>query len=93
MSDSVIPLVFCRINALFVVRYQSRRQKSRLKGAKRLLGGGGEAKCEIKHRSRCFQKQKLVNWGGQACRLGGQAPPGLALAPALLNTNLDTFVV
>ena len=33
-------------------------------------------KFEIKHKSRCIQKSKLVNWGGQACRLGGQDPPG-----------------
>ena len=29
----------------------------------------GRRKFEIKQKSRCLQKIKLVNWGGQACRL------------------------
>ena len=36
----------------------------------------GGPKFEIKHKSRCLQKKKLVNWEGQTCRLGGQAPSG-----------------
>ena len=44
----------------------------------------GGPKFEIKHKIRCLQKRKLVNWGGgQACRLGGPGPPGSPLAPAL----------
>ena len=41
---------------------QSRCQNSELKGAKRLSGGG--AKFENKHKSYCFKKSKLVDWGG-----------------------------
>ena len=38
------------------------------------LGGGGARvyqggpKFEIKHKNRCLQQSKLVDWGGQACR-------------------------
>ena len=43
------------------------------------LGGpsfnGGRPKFEIKHKSRCLQKRKVVIWGGQACRLGRPGPP------------------
>ena len=35
----------------------------------------GGPKFEIKHRSRCLQKSKLIDWRGQACRLGEPAPP------------------
>ena len=31
-------------------------------GAKRL--SGGEAKFKVKHKNRCLQKSKLVEWGG-----------------------------
>ena len=51
---------------------QSRRQSSRLRGAKRLSGG---PKFEIKHKSRCLQKRKLVEWGAKHVDWGGQAPP------------------
>ena len=34
----------------------------------------GGPKFEIKQKSRCLQKSKLVNWRGQAFRLGRQAP-------------------
>ena len=44
----------------------------------------GGPKFEIKHKSRCLPKSKLVNWGDQACRLGGPGPPGPSLAPGLL---------
>ena len=48
---------------------QSRRQSSRLRGAKRLSGG---PKFEIKHKS-CFpQKSKLIHWEGKACLGLGQ---------------------
>ena len=30
-------------------------------------------KFEIKHKSRCFQKSKFVNWGAKHVDLGGQA--------------------
>ena len=65
--------IFCRY---FIWRgySHSRRQSSRLRGAKRLSEGG--PKFEIKHKSRCLtclQKRKLVNWGGG--RLGGPGPP------------------
>ena len=56
---------------------QSRRLSSRLRRAKRLSGGGGGAKFEIKHKSlRCLQKGKLVKWKGQACGLRGTGPLG-----------------
>ena len=42
--------------------------------AEQLTWGG--AKFEIKHKSRCLQKSKLVNWVSQACRSGGPGPPG-----------------
>ena len=32
----------------------------------------GRPKFEIRHKSRCLQTRKLVNCGGQACRLGGR---------------------
>ena len=52
-------------------------------GGQTLIRGEG-AKFEIKHKSRCLQK-KLVNSGGQACRLGGGGRhPWPPLAPALL---------
>ena len=57
---------------------QSRRQISPLRGTKRLSGGG--PKFEIKHKSRCLQKIKLVNWRGASMSIGG---PGSPLAPAL----------
>ena len=41
-------------------------------------GGGGGAKFEIKHKSRSLQKNKLVDWGDQMCRLGART----SLAPA-----------
>ena len=70
--------IFCRY---FICRgySHSRRQSSRLRGAKRLSEGG--PKFEIKHKSRCLtclQKRKLVNWGGRA--IGGTRP---SLSPAL----------
>ena len=34
-------------------------------GSQAFIRGGG-TKFEIKHKSRCLQKSKLVNWGGQA---------------------------
>ena len=43
----------------------------------------GGPKFEIKRKNRCLQKNKLVNWGGPSMTIGGQAPPGLPLAPAL----------
>ena len=57
-------------------------------GARAVYFGGpgdyqGGSKLEIKHKSRCLQKRKLVNWGGQACRLEGPSPPDPHLAPAL----------
>ena len=64
------------------------RQSSRLRKAKRLLLG---SKFEIKHKSRCFQKSKLVNWGGQACRLGGPGSSGPPLAPALTCHYIISF--
>ena len=59
---------------------QNQRQSSRVGGAKRLSGG---PKFEIRHKSRCFQESKIVNWGRQACQLGGQPP----LAPALVQAH------
>ena len=59
---------------------QSRRQSSRLRGAKRLSGGPN---FEITHNSRFLQNSKFVDWGGQACRLKGARPPGHPLAPTL----------
>ena len=41
----------------------------------------GRPKFEVKHNSRCLQKSKLVDWRGQACRLGG-AMPLLGAGPA-----------
>ena len=68
------PIIFSLL-CLSVI--QSRRQSSRLRGAKRLLRG---PKFEIKHKSRCLQMSKLVDWGGggKVCRLGGR-PPWLLL--------------
>ena len=50
----------------------------------------GESKFEIKHKSHCFQKSKLVDWGGQACQLERPGPPAPPLAPALNRTVLPT---
>ena len=50
-----------------------------LGGPKRFSGG---ARFEIKHKSHCFQKSKLVDWGGQACRLGGGPRPSPGASPA-----------
>ena len=60
---------------------QSRRQSSRRKGAKRLLGG---PKFEIWHKSRCVQKNNLVDWEEPNMSIGGgQAPlvPPLGAGP------------
>ena len=40
----------------------------------------GGPKFEIKHKSRCFPKSKLAEWGGPSVLIGGAWPP---LAPAL----------
>ena len=48
----------------------------------------GGPKFEIKYKSSSLQKIKLVNWGGQACRLGRPGPPGPSLAPALKHPKL-----
>ena len=40
----------------------------------------GGPKFENKHKSCCRQKSKLVTWGGQACRLRGQALFGVGPA-------------
>ena len=60
-------------------------------GGQTLIRGG--PKFEIKHKSRCFQKQKLVIGGGQACRLGGQAslPPPLGDGPEYGLFRCSTF--
>ena len=50
--------------------HHSRRQSSRLRGTKRLSGG---TKFEIKHKSRCLGKRKLVNW---EAKLPCPPPPG-----------------
>ena len=52
---------------------QSRRQSSRLGGPSVYQGG---PKFEIKRKSRCLQKRKLVNWGGARMSIGGPGPPG-----------------
>ena len=51
-------------------------------GAKRLSGG---AKFEIKHKSHCYQKSKLVNWGVKHVDWGDRPPlaPALGVAEAL----------
>ena len=38
-------------------------------------GGGGGTKFEIKHKSRCLQKSKLVDWGGASMSIGRGRPP------------------
>ena len=43
-------------------------------GSQVLVRGGG-AKFKIKHKSRCLQKSKLVDWGAQARRFGVARPP------------------
>ena len=51
-----------------------------LGGPSVITGGGDSSKFDkaaavfTKHKNRCLQKRKLVNWGGQACRLGGPGP-------------------
>ena len=65
----------------FQIRFmtsQSRRQSSRLRGASHLSGG---AKFKIKHKSRCLQKSKTVNWG---------ARPPLGAGPVTSKRQLDT---
>ena len=59
------------------------------KGAKRLSGG---SKFEIKHKSHCLQKSKLVDWGSQSRQLGGQG--GLAPSPlaSALPWSLVAFI-
>ena len=73
MNESV--MLTCREN--MIVDIHSRRQSSRLKGAKHLLGG---PKFEIQPKSHCLQKKKLVNYG-PSTSIGRPGPP---LAPALL---------
>ena len=55
---------------------QSRHQSSQLMGAKRLSGW---PKFEIKHKSRCLQKRKLV--------IGGGGKPPLSAGPSMLSTT------
>ena len=61
-----------------------------------LVGGAsvyqGGPKFEVKHNSRCLQKSKLVDWRGQACRLGEPGPPGPPLAPALVSEHISNQV-
>ena len=57
-----------------VEKRRSRRQSSRLRGTKRLSGGGG-AKFEIKHKSCSLQKSMLVNWGGPSMSIGEASLP------------------
>ena len=62
------PVLLLRSENIFgpLAWLQSRRQSNRLRGPK----------FEIKqHRSRCLLKSKLVDWGGEACRLGKPDPP------------------
>ena len=70
MNESVM-LTFCHEN--IVVEIHSRRQSGRLKGAKHFSGG---AKLEIKHKSHCLQKKKLVNWGPSTSIEGARPPLG-----------------
>ena len=51
---------------------QSRLQSSQLRGPSVCHGG---PKFKIKHKSRCLEKIKLVNWGAKHVDWGGQAPP------------------
>ena len=51
----------------------------------------GGPKFKIKHKGHRFQRSKLVDWGGQACRLGGPGPPGPPLAPALTYALIVCF--
>ena len=75
--DESVMLTFCREN--MIVDIHSRRQSSRLKRAKRLSGG---PKFEIKHKSHCLQKKKLVNWG-PSMSIGG-ARPSLGAGPVVI---------
>ena len=44
---------------------------------------GGGAKFENKHKSQCFQKCKLVDWGTKHFNWGGRPPGTSLLAPGL----------
>ena len=57
--------------------WEQRSGEFRASGRAVDLGG---PKFKIKRRSHCLQKSKLVDWRGQACRLGEPGPP---LAPAV----------
>ena len=66
-----------------LLQLQSQRQRSLLKGAKHLSGGG--AKSKLKCKSCCLQKSKLVNWGGQT--------PSPGASPELLDGEFKYFFV
>ena len=51
-------------------------------GGQAFIWGDGGAKFEIKHKSRCLQKSKLVDWG-PSTSIGGARTPRPLLAPAL----------
>ena len=75
-KQTLHPLGHLRGNNFFwLTILQSRRQSNRLRGAKHLSGGRG-SKFKIKHKSRCLQKSKLVDWGGGASlSIGEPGPP------------------
>ena len=85
-SSRTLPWHQTKKRDFFNSNKQSRRQSSRLRRAKCLSGG---PKFEIKHKSRCLQKSKLVDCGNQACRWGA-GPPWPPLAPVLATRLMDT---
>ena len=60
-----------RVSALMQIRAGARAVD--LRGLSIYQGG---PKFEIKHKSRCLQKSKLVNWGAEHVDWGAQAPLG-----------------
>ena len=57
------------------------RQQAEPAAEQSIIRGGGGAKFEIKRKSHCLQKSKLVDWGGQAYRMERAGLPAPPLAP------------
>ena len=69
---------FCK-NRQNISFYQGKDNMSLIKAIRagtRAVDSGGR-KPKIKHKSHCPQKSKLVDWEGQACRLGGLVSLGV----------------
>ena len=85
---SIFFYYYCYVTTVFIAFYSVYIPRGVDLGGPSVYQGG--PKFEIKHSSRCLQKKKLVKWRGQACRLGGQAPPWRRPCVALKLTAMST---